>query len=148
MPEDHLQPPRAASRILSCFGSPHLQQILGDLMEEFNERAQSTGLPAARRWYWREIFRNMIALAGRGEMTGKAGPRTLFLISGIWFSVALLLMWFSHGWFMRLEHQAWGVVTVVVFLVYFVLVIGWLVPMLWALIRLVSPLLMRGKHSR
>lgn len=46
MPEN-LQPPRAASRILSCFGSPHLPQILGDLMEEYNERAQSTGLSAA-----------------------------------------------------------------------------------------------------
>ncbi len=147
MPE-HLQPPRAASRILSCFGSPHLPQILGDLMEEFNERAQSTGLPGARRWYWREILRNMIALAGRGEMTGKARPRTLFLFSGIWFSIALLWMWLSHGWLMGLEHQSWGVVTVVVFLVYFVLVIGWLVPLLWALIRLVSPSLVQGKHFR
>ena len=31
---------------------------------------------------------------------------------------------------MGLEHEAWGFVTVVVFLVYFVLVIGWLVPVL------------------
>jgi hypothetical protein len=143
-----LQPPRAASRILSCFGNPHLPQILGDLMEEFNERAQSTGLPTARRWYWREIVRNMIALAGRDEMTGKARSRTLFLISSIWLSIALLWMWLSHGWFTGLEHQAWGVVTVVVFLLYFVLAIGWLIPMLWALIRLVSPPVMRGKHFR
>ena len=50
MPEN-LQPPRAAQRILSCFGSPHLPQILGDLMEEFNERVQSDGLSAAGRWY-------------------------------------------------------------------------------------------------
>jgi len=145
---ENLQPPRAASRILCCFGGPHLRQILGDLMEEFNERAQSTGLPAARRWYWREVLRNMIALAGRGEMTSKARPRTLFLISGIWFSIALLWMWLSHGWLMGLEDHEWGVVTVVVFLVYFVLVIGWLIPMLWALIRLVSHSLMRGKHFR
>lgn len=147
MPEN-LQPPRAASRILSCFGSPHLPQILGDLMEEFNERAQSTGLSAARRWYWRAILRNMVALAARGEMTGKARPRTLLLISGIWFCITLLGIWLSHGWLMGLEHQAWGVVTVVVFLVYFVLVIGWLIPLLWALIRLVSPSLMQGKHFR
>ena len=81
-------------------------------------------------------------------MTGKASPRTLFLISGIWFSVALLLMWLSRGSIMALEHQAWGVATAVVFLVYFVLVIGWLVPMLWALTRLVSPSLIRRKHFR
>lgn len=147
MPEN-LQPPRAASRILSFFGSPHLPQILGDLMEEFNERAQSTGLPAARRWYWREMVRNIIVLVGRGEMAGKRRPRTLFLISGIWLGVALLWIWLSHGWFMRLEHQLWGVGTAAVFLVCFVLVIGWLFPMMWALIRLVSPSPMRRKHSR
>ena len=147
MPEN-LQPPRAASRILSCFGSRHLPQILGDLMEEFNERAQTTGLAAARRWYWREMLRNIIALAWRGEMAGKARPRTLFLISGIWFSVALLWMWLSHGWLMKSEHQAWGVLTVVALLPYFLLVIGWLIPMLWALIRLGSPSLVRNKHVR
>jgi hypothetical protein len=107
-------------------------------MEEFNERAQSTGLPEARRWYWREVLRNMIAL-GSGDMPGKARPRTLFLISGIWFSIALLLMLLSRGWLMGLEHQAWGRVTAVVFLLYFVLTTGWLAPLLWALIRLVSP---------
>lgn len=146
MPEN-LEPPRAASRILSFFGSPHLPQILGDLMEEFNERAQSAGLRAARRWYWRETVRNMVALAGRREMTGKARPRTLFLISGIWFSIALLWMWLSHGWLMGSEHQLWGVGTVFVFLGYLALVIGWLVPMVWALVRFVSPSPMRRKHS-
>src|SRR4029077_163924 len=130
------------------FGSTHLPEILGDLMEEFNERKQSAGLPAARRWYWRQILRNIIALAGRVEMTSKTRPRTLFLISGIWFSIALLWMWLTHGWFMGAEHQVWSVLTAVVFLVYFALVIGWLVPLLMALIRLVSPSHMQGKHSR
>jgi hypothetical protein len=116
-------------------------------MEEFNERAQSTGHSAARRWYWRATLRNMIALAARGEMTGKLRPRTLFLISGIWFSIALLWC-LSHGWLGELEHQAWGVVTVAVFLLYFLLVIGWLVPLLLALIRLVSPSLIQRKHVR
>lgn len=49
---------------------------------------------------------------------------------------------------MGAEHKAWGVVTVVFFLVYFVVVIGWLVPLLWAIVKLVSPLLMQGKHVR
>lgn len=147
MPEN-LQPPRAASRILSYFGSPHLPQILGDLMEEFNERVQSNGLSAARRWYWQATLRNMIALAGGGQITRKARPRTLFLISGIWFGISLLWVWVSHSWLMGIEHQSWGIVTVMVFLVYVVVVIGWLVPMLWAIIRLVSPSHMRGVHSR
>ena len=137
MPEK-LQPPRVASRILSCLGSPHLPQILGDLMEEFNERAESTGLSAARRWYWRAILRNIIALGVGGEMTEKPRPRTLFLISGIWFSIALLTMWRSYRWIIGAEHQAWGFVTVGVFLVYSALMIGWFVPLLWAIIRLVS----------
>ena len=58
-------------------------------------------------------------------MTGKARPRTLFLISGVWFGIALLLVCLSRRWLMGLEHQAWGTVTVTVFLVYVVLVIGW-----------------------
>lgn len=145
MPEN-LRPPRAASRILSCFRSPHLPQILGDLMEEFNERAQSTGLAAARRWYWRETVRNVIVLARRGEMTSRPRLMTLFLVSGIWFSIALLSMCLSHGWLMRLGHQAWGIITVVILLLYFLLVIGWLVPLLWALTRLASPTPAHRKH--
>lgn len=147
MPEN-LQPPRAAQRILSCFGSPHLPQILGDLMEEFNERVQSDGLSAARRWYWRATLRNMIALAAGGQMTGKARSKTLFLISGVWFGFALLWLWLSHAWLMGLEHQAWGIVTLLVFLLCFLLMTGWLVPLLWALIRLVSPSLVQAKHGR
>lgn len=137
MPEN-LHPPRAASQILSYFGSPYLPQILGDLMEEFNERVKSNGLSAARRWYWWATLRNMIALAAGGQMIGKARPKTLFLISGIWFGISLLWVWFSHRWLMELEHQSWGVVTAIVLFVYFVVVIGWLIPMLWAIIRLRS----------
>ena len=81
-------------------------------------------------------------------MTGKARPRTLFLISGVWFGLAMLLVWRSHRWLMGLEQQAWSIVTVVVFLVYATVVIGWMTPMLMVLIRLVSRSLMRGKHFR
>lgn len=137
MPKN-LQPPRSASRILSYLGSPHLPQILGDLMEEFNERAQTNGLSAARRWYWWAILRNMIALAAGGHMSRKARPKALFLISGTWFGISLLWAWFSHRWLMGLEHQSWGIVTVVVFLLYVIVLTGWLIPMLWALIRLRS----------
>jgi isoprenylcysteine carboxyl methyltransferase (ICMT) family protein YpbQ len=145
---ENLQPPLAALRILSYFRSPHVPQILGDLMEEFNERVQSTGLSAARLWYWRATLRNTIALAAGGQMTGKARPRTLFLISGVWFCIAMLWVWLSHRWLMGLEHQAWGIVTVVVFLVYVIFVVGWLIPVLWPIIRLIFPSAMRGEHFR
>ena len=90
--------------MLSCLGSPHLPQILGDLMEEFNERAQSTGLLAARRWYWRAILRNLVALAARREMTGKARPRTsknvvpdLRYVVQHRAVVDMALAWLAHG---------------------------------------------------
>jgi len=145
---ENLEPPRAASRILSYFGSAHLPQILGDLMEEFNERVQSTGLSAARRWYWRATLRNIIALTAGGPVAGKARPKTLFLISGVWFGISLFWVWLSHRWLKGLEHESWGIVTVVVFLVYLVVGTGWLVPMLWAIIRLVSHSRPRGVHPR
>lgn len=81
-------------------------------------------------------------------MTGKVRPRTLFLIAGVWFGLALLWVWFSHRWLTGFEHQAWGIVTIAVFLAYIVSVIGWLIPMIWALIGLFSPLPTQGKHIR
>ena len=65
-------------------------------------------------------------------MIAKAGSKMFFLVSAVWFSIALLWMWLSHGWF-RIEHQAWGIGTLMVFLA----TIGWLVPLSWGLIRLV-----------
>lgn len=81
-------------------------------------------------------------------MTGKARPRTLFQISGVWFGISLLWVWLSHRWLMGLEHQSWGIGTVMVFLVYVVVLTGWLVPMVWAIVRLISHSHMRGVHSR
>jgi len=132
------EPPRAASRILSYFGSRHLPQILGDLMEEFAERVQSNGLSAARRWYWSATLRNMIALVAGGQMPGKPRPKILFRISGVWFGISLLCGWFSHRWLIGAEHQSWGPVTIMIFALYLVVAIGWLVPMIWAIIQLRS----------
>jgi hypothetical protein len=117
-------------------------------MEEFNERVQSTGLSAARRWYWRATLRNMIALAAGGSNDSQSTSKNVVPDLVVWFGFALLWMWLSHRWLMGLEHQAWGIVTLLVVLVYFLLMIGWLVPLLWALIRLVSPSLMRGEQFR
>lgn len=81
-------------------------------------------------------------------MSGKARPKTLFMISGVWLGLALVSARLSRGWLLGVQHQAWGVVTVVIFLVYFVLVAGWLVPMLWALINLFSRAHTEAKHIR
>jgi len=58
-------------------------------------------------------------------MTGTARRSTLFLISGVWFGIALLWVWLSHRWLMGLEHQAWDIVTVLVVLVYSLLRSKW-----------------------
>jgi hypothetical protein len=62
---DELKPPSAASQLLSWIRDPHLPQILGDLSEEYGERARSLGAAAARRWYWREAIRNAFVLLQR-----------------------------------------------------------------------------------
>lgn len=64
-------------------------------------------------------------------MVNNARPKMLFLVSGIWFSIALLRIWLSRDW-LRMEHQAWGPMTVVALLP----VIGWFVPLPWAFVRL------------
>jgi len=72
----------------------------------------------------------------------------LLAISSAWFSVALLWAWLSRDWFMGIERQEWGILTVAGFLLYFALVIGWLVPLAWALMRLVSPSALQSKQVR
>lgn len=84
MPEN-LQPPAAACRLLSCFADPALPQILGDLMEEFRERAAKSGPAFARRWYWRETLRNVAVLLRRQPalQVGTAAIAFLVLIHAV-----------------------------------------------------------------
>ncbi|HVX42101.1 MAG TPA: permease prefix domain 2-containing transporter [Gemmatimonadaceae bacterium] len=53
-------PPRAAEQLLQALGanSEFADVLLGDLAEEFAERAARDGEPAARRWYWIEATRS------------------------------------------------------------------------------------------
>jgi hypothetical protein len=70
-------------------------------------------------------------------MIGKrVSPKILFLVSGIWFTVAALWMWHSLDYLTTAERQLWGAATLVVFFTYFLLLVGWLVPLLWATIKL------------
>lgn len=79
MPEN-VQPPAGAYRLLSCFADPALPHILGDLMEEFRERAANSGTRTARRWYWREAIRNAAVLLRRQPALQVAGSAILFLV--------------------------------------------------------------------
>ena len=142
------QPPVLASLLLACFSDPHMPEIMGDLMEEFEERVQSSGLSTARRWYWREAVRNAIALLRRRGMTRKVSPKALFVSAAIWFSIALLSGWLTHAWISKANEQAWGPITAVVLVAYFVLVIGWVVPFVWAFVRLASASRPRDEQSR
>src|SRR5262245_60397623 len=65
MPES-VNPPQMAALLLSIFASePDFPQIEGDLHEEFHQHMQMNGLRSARRWYWRETFRNVFVLIKR-----------------------------------------------------------------------------------
>jgi hypothetical protein len=57
------QLPRIPIAILCFFaGQPDFAAVIGDLTEEFHQRAQSSGFKAARHWFWRETFRTAWAL--------------------------------------------------------------------------------------
>src|SRR5215469_1959590 len=63
---EYVTPPRGALAILNFFASePDFANVVGDLSEEFQQRASAHGHPAAKRWYWREAFRNAMVLGKR-----------------------------------------------------------------------------------
>jgi len=80
MPNE-LKPPSVASRLLSWIRDPHSPQILGDLSEEYGERARSLGAAAARRWYWRETIRNAAVMLWRKRIVGTTLIAVLAVLS-------------------------------------------------------------------
>jgi hypothetical protein len=61
-----LKPPAIPSAILSFFSNqPDFSAVIGDVSEEFHQRAQRLGARSAELWYWREAFRNALALTAR-----------------------------------------------------------------------------------
>jgi hypothetical protein len=91
---EYVTPPRAALVLLNFFASePDLAHVVGDLSEEFQQRASSHGHAAARLWCWRETFRNAMAL-GKRELLRTPGKvlavtLALSLLTGV--SVDLLI---------------------------------------------------------
>lgn len=54
-----MTPPRTAERLLEALGAraDFRDPLLGDMDEEYMDRAERDGERAARRWYWRESLR-------------------------------------------------------------------------------------------
>jgi xanthosine utilization system XapX-like protein len=59
------RPPRLGAWLLSLFFAREESNfIVGDLSEEYFQHAAQTGRSAARRWYWRQIFKSLPHLIG------------------------------------------------------------------------------------
>jgi hypothetical protein len=66
-PSDFPRPPRVAIWLVNLF-IPFAQDesIQGDLLEEFSHIASTSGIAAARRWYWRQSVKTGASLFGSG----------------------------------------------------------------------------------
>lgn len=63
---ESINPPRWILFILWPFkGEFCYPQIVGDLNEEYHQRIAENGRSVARRWYYREVFRNLISMTLR-----------------------------------------------------------------------------------
>jgi len=68
-------PPRLAGLLLRCLGPrKHAEFLLGDLEEGFQDRIDSPlGLPAARRWYWSQVWLGVTRVAPPADLARRAG---------------------------------------------------------------------------
>lgn len=65
-----VQPPRIAVWLVNLFTvAEEAESILGDLLEEFSYLVSKSGVPFARRWYWRQTLKTIAHLAGTGYRT-------------------------------------------------------------------------------
>ena len=88
-----LKPPAVPTAILNFFASqPDFPAVAGDISEEFHQRALKSGANAANRWYWREAFRNALALTRR-ELVQTPARTTLVALS-CFSAVSLVTGWF------------------------------------------------------
>jgi len=84
-----LKAPAIPLAILNFFSQqPDLPALMGDIGEEFQQRAQSAGANAAKRWYWREAFRNSFALTRREVL--RTPVRTAFMALGCLMAVNMV----------------------------------------------------------
>jgi hypothetical protein len=77
------------------------EHILGDLLEEFTRLASKSGVPFARRWYWRQTFKTIFQLALLGFRT--APGLTTAAVAGGFFLRKLVARWVEPPIFAVLE---------------------------------------------
>jgi len=63
---DFARPPRIATWLVNLFAPTDEESILGDLLEEYSDLASKSGVPFARRWYWRQTVKTIAHLVGVG----------------------------------------------------------------------------------
>ena len=65
-----VQPPRIAVWLIELFASEkQVEPIHGDLLEDFSVIASRSGMPAARRWYWKQSLKSVAHLIWTGYRT-------------------------------------------------------------------------------
>ena len=97
-----IHPPRFAVWLLNLFAlDDQAESILGDLLEEFSLLESKSGVPFARRWYWRQTFKTVLQLAVLGVRT--APWLTTVAVAAGFFLPKLLLPWVARSIFAVLE---------------------------------------------
>jgi hypothetical protein len=67
---DFVQPPRIATWLVDLFtADEQAESIQGDLLEEFSHLSSKSGVPFARRWYWRQTVKTVSQLMVVGFRT-------------------------------------------------------------------------------
>jgi len=113
-----LKPPAVPVAILNFFASQSdFPAVAGDISEEFHQRAQKSGVKAAKRWYWREAFRNALALTWR-ELS-RTPVRTTSIAFGCYLAVTLVPVLLTPAFNMR-----WIVMVALNFIA--LLAMGWI----------------------
>jgi len=60
---DFVQPPRTAASLVNLFApTEEAEALVGDLLEEFIQRAHKSGIAIARKWYWRQSVKSIACL--------------------------------------------------------------------------------------
>jgi hypothetical protein len=109
-----LKPPAIPLAILNFFASqPDFAAVAGDISEEFHQRVQKSGANAAKRWYWREVFRNALALTWRELL--RTPVRTTLVALSCFFAVNIVthivtnVLW-RHG--LMYGPSPWSMLTI------------------------------------